>query len=180
MCLLQVSADKRDKDQMKEMSEGLPIKNQSRVDPKTIEEELDEEDSSVAAKSKTAKNVKKTLVQRRKQREEKKKFSDHALLRTEKKKISDIYKLKILQKQVETKEKKQEILRQKRMKKRERESTKPKTLSKMKFEPLDSDFQMSKELTGNLRNCDPSRNLLQDRYKSLQERNIVAPTVINL
>jgi len=164
------------------MSEGLP-KSQTTSNFNSLEENHQEEkeDSSIVITSgKLVKNIKKTLVQKRKQREQKQATNERALVKLEKKKIADIYKLKILQKQIEAKDKKQECLRQKRIKKHERESLMPKTLSKIKFEPIDPDFQLAEELTGNLRNCKPSKNLLKDRYKSLQQRNILAPTVIKL
>jgi len=177
---LQISLQKRNENIIKEMSEGLP-KNQTTSNFNSLEENhQEEEDSSIITSGKPVKNIKKTLVQKRKQREQKQATNERALIKLEKKKNSDIYKLKILQKQIEAKDRKQEYLRQKRMKKHERESLMPKTLSKMKFEPIDPDFQLAEELTGNLRNCKPSKNLLKDRYKSLQQRNILAPTVIKL
>lgn len=169
---------------MKEMSEGLPIKNKIAVNTNSIGEEEDssekEDLSEVKGNSKPVKSVKKTLVQRRKQREEKREANKRALMKCEKKKHSDIYKLRALEKQIEMKEKRQELLREKRLKKREREATMPKTLGKIKFEPLDPDFQLDEELSGNLRSCQPSTSLLKDRYKSLQQRNIIAPSVIKL
>ncbi|EFN85346.1 Uncharacterized protein CG1785 [Harpegnathos saltator] len=177
-----VPLNKRDENLMKEMSEGLPIKKQTTENSKpTKEGDVEEEDSSVAiANSKPVKNIKKTLVQKRKQREQKQAANERTLAKIEKRKVSDIYKLKMLKKQIESKEKKEDFLRQKRMKKHERESTTPKILSKTKFEPLDPVFQLSEELSGNLRNCNPSKNLLKDRFKSLQQRNIIAPSVIKL
>lgn len=165
---------------IEEMSEGLPKNQISNF--KFIEEDHDEEEDSsiMIANNLPVKNVKKTLVQRRKQREQKQAANERKLSKLEKKKVSDIHKLKILQKQIEAKEKKQEFLQQKRMKKHKRESFMSKNLSKTKFEPLDPDFQLAEELTGNLKNCKPSKNLLKERYKSLQQRNIVAPTVIKL
>lgn len=166
---------------MKEMSEGLPVEKQIKANSKSTKEDHVEEDSSVAiANGKPVKNVKKTRVQRRKQQEQKEEANERALAKLEKKKVADIYKLKILKKQIEAKGRKEELLRRKRIKKREREAAMPKVLSKTKFEPLDSDFQLSEELSGNLRNCNPSKSLLKDRYKSLQQRNIIAPSVIKL
>ncbi|XP_014483938.1 PREDICTED: uncharacterized protein CG1785 [Dinoponera quadriceps] len=178
-----IPVGKREEYLMKEMSEGLPVEKQTMAGSKPTKEDLvEEEDLSVAiANSKSVKNVKKTLVQRRKQQEQKQIVNEHALAKVEKRKVSDIYKLKVLKKQIDSKEKKEELLRQKRVKKRERESTIPKILSKTKFEPLNPDFLLSEELSGNLRNlCNPSKNLLKDRFKSLQQRNILAPSVIKL
>ena len=163
---------------MKEMSEGLPTKNQFATNLNSTE---DKEDLPFATtNNKPVKNTKKTLVQKRKQREQKQASNERSLIKLEKKKHSDIYKLKILQKQIEAKEKQQEFLRQKRLKKEEEKSILPKMLGKTKFEPLDLDFQLAEELTGNLRNCKSSTNLLKDRYKSLQQRNIIAPAIIKL
>ncbi|KAM0736757.1 Ribosome biogenesis protein NOP53 [Formica fusca] len=175
-----IPLNKREEYLMKEMSEGLPTK-QITTNSKFTEEDNNEEDSSITmASNKLVKNAKKTLVQRRKQREQKQEANERILIKIDKKKISDVYKLKNLQRQIEVREKKQELLRQKRMIKRERESIMPKALSKTKFEPLDPDFLLPEELTGNLRNCKSSTNLLKDRYKSLQQRSIVAPAVIKL
>lgn len=174
--------DKRDEYLMKEMSEGLSIEKQTTSNSKPIKEDcIEEEDLSVTlASSKPVKNMKKTLVQKRKQREQKQAANERILAKIEKRKVSDIYKLNVLEKQIQAKERKKDLLRQKRIKKHERESTMPKVLSKTKFEPLNPDFQLPEELCGNLRNCNSSRSLLQDRYKSLQQRNIIAPSVIKL
>lgn len=178
--------DKREKNILNEMSEGLPIKDQtanskSGTEPNhDKEQEEEEEDSFIAASTKSVKYNKKTLVQRRKQREQKQEANERTLIKLEKKKLSDVYKLKLLQKQIEAEERKQKLLQQKRTKKHERETIMPKTLSKIKFESLDPDFQLPEDLSGNLRNCKPSNKLLKDRYKSLQQRNIIAPAVIKL
>ncbi|XP_072761804.1 ribosome biogenesis protein NOP53 [Anoplolepis gracilipes] len=174
-----IPLNKKEEYLMKEMSEGLPTK-QVTATLKSAEDNNEEDLSVTVANSKSVKNAKKTLVQKRKQREQKQAATERIKNKINKKKISDIYKLKNLQQQIEIKEKKQELLRQKRTRKRERESIMPKTLGKTKFEPLEPDFQLANELTGNLRNCKPSQNLLKDRYKSLQQRNIIAPAVIKL
>lgn len=175
-----IPINKRDEYLIKEMSEGLPTKNQFATNLNSIED-CNEKDLCVATTNdKPVKNTKKTLAQRRKQREQKQASNERSLIKLEKKKLSDVYKLKILQKQIDNKEKQQEFLRQKRIEKRNKKSILPKTLSKTKFEPLDLDFQLAEELTGNLRNCKFSTNLLKDRYKSLQQRNMVAPAVIKL
>lgn len=175
---IQIPLNKKEEYLLKEMSEGLPTKQTTNL--KSTEEDNNEEDLSKMANNKPVKNVKKTLVQRRKQREQKQATNERIITKINKKKISDIYRLKNLQQQIEVKEKKQEFLRRKRMMRRDRESIMPKILSKTKFEPLDPDFQLAEELTGNLRNCKPSMTLLKDRYKSLQQRNIIAPAVIKL
>lgn len=46
----------------------------------------------------------------------------------------------------------------------------------MKFEEPDLEFSMAPELSGNLKNLKLQGNLLTDRFKSMQKRNILAPT----
>lgn len=125
-------------------------------------------------------NLKKTRVQRRKQKEQKELAYKMQQEKVEKKKLSDIYKLKLLDRQLMSKARKANMLREKRLKKKALKAMGTKTLSKVKFEPLEPDFKLAEELTGSLRNSEPVGNLLKDRFKSLQQRNIVAPSTIKL
>ncbi|KAJ8880570.1 hypothetical protein PR048_017040 [Dryococelus australis] len=51
----------------------------------------------------------------------------------------------------------------------------PKKLSRAKFEPLELEFNLASELSGNLRNIKPQGSLLKSRFNSLQMRNIIEP-----
>lgn len=156
------------------MSEGLNLEN----DQDLNEDKYD--DPIVKSVNPPVKNLKKTRIQRRKQKEQKDMVHKRQQDKIEKKKVSDIYKLKLLDKQLASKERKENILREKRLKKKILKAMGTKTLSKVKFEPLEPDFKLTTELTGNLRNSEPTNNLLKDRYKSLQQRNIIAPANIRL
>ncbi|KAK1123844.1 hypothetical protein K0M31_008532 [Melipona bicolor] len=169
-----VSPEEKENNLIKEMSEGLKPENDQ--DPDGDEDD----DPTVKSVNPPVKNQKKTRVQRRKQKEQKDLAYKRQQEKIEKKKISDMYKLKLLDRQLAAKEKKQKILRQKRLKKKTLKALGTKTLSKVKFEPLEPNFKLSSELTGNLRNTEPTNNLLKDRFKSLQKRNIVAPANIRL
>ena len=46
-------------------------------------------------------------------------------------------------------------------------------ISSCKYEDAEIDLKLSDELTGNLRTLKPEGNILMDRYKSLQKRNII-------
>lgn len=174
MVCFQVSAETQDKVWMKESSEGLPL-NTNDKEIKS-EEENDDNDPNRISINPPVKNMKKTLVKRRKQREQKKLAFEMKNKKMEKKKIGDMYKLRFLEKNISKVEEKQKILRNKREKIKAIKSSEPKVLAKTKFEPAEPDFKMGDELSGNLRNADPTGNLLRDRYKSLQQRNIVAPS----
>ncbi|KAF7398568.1 hypothetical protein HZH66_006465 [Vespula vulgaris] len=141
---------------------------------------LDEKDKNTLKELTEVKNKKKTLVARRKQKEQKILAHKLAQAKLEKRKVSDIYKLKLLQKQIDAKEKKEKVLQEKRHEQKKLKSVETKTLSKVKFEPVEPSFTLAEELTGNLRNVTRIGNLLKDRYKSLQQRNIVAPANIVL
>lgn len=156
------------------MSEGLKSENDRNPN------EDEDDDPTVRFVNSVVRNQKKTRVQRRKQKEQKDLAHRKRQEKVERKKSSDIYKLKLLNSQLAAKERKQKILREKRLKKKALKEAGTKTLSKVKFEPLEPDFKLSNELTGNLRNTEPANSLLKDRFKSLQKRNIVAPANIKL
>ena len=152
------------------MSEGLPI-NEQHINSDTEEDN----DPSVKSINPPVKNVKKTLVQRRKQKEQRQLKLQRMKEKVEKKKVADIYHLKQLGKQISKKQQKENLLKDKRMKRKAKKILEPKVLSRSKFEPLEQEFHLGEELSGSLRNTLPVGNLLKDRYKSLQQRNIVAP-----
>jgi nucleolar protein 53 len=85
--------------------------------------------------------------------------------------------LKFLKQELEKKDKKLAKLREKREKIKAIKAKEPKQLSKKKFEPLDLEFNLGEDIKGNLRGIKPEGNILEDRYKSLQRRNIIEPTV---
>ncbi|XP_031841097.2 ribosome biogenesis protein NOP53 [Nomia melanderi] len=174
-----VSHEERERNTMKEMSEGLNLDNQALVEDDN-DDNNNNDDSEVKSVNPPVKNMKKTHVQRRKQKEQKELAHRIQKGKIEKKKIADIYKLKQLDKQMTKTEQKQKVLREKRLKKKAQKATGTKVLSRIKFEPLDNDFKLPEELTGSLRNSAPAGNLLKDRFKSLQQRNIVAPSVLKL
>ncbi|XP_043487207.1 ribosome biogenesis protein NOP53 [Polistes fuscatus] len=170
-----VSSSEKDENTLKELAEGLPCKenkDQSNNDNNNDDTDIDNDIKSI---NPPVKNKKKTLVTRRKQKEQKILANKLAQAKLEKKKISDIYKLKLLQKQISIKEKKEQMLQKKRNELKKLKSKETKTLSRVKFEPAEPSFTLAEELTGNLRNVGRIGNLLKDRYKSLQQRNIVAP-----
>ena len=167
--------EQREEDNIKEMSEGLPLGKKENFDSNN-----QDNDPNVKSINPPVKNAKKTLVQRRKQKEQRKLEKERLRQKVEKRKVADIYHLNQLKKQISKKEKKEEILRSKRLKLQAKKALEPKVLSRNKFEPLEQEFQMGEELSGNLRNTQPVGNLLKDRFKSLQQRNILAPSTLVL
>lgn len=58
------------------------------------------------------------------------------------------------------------------LKKREQ----PHRLSRYAFEEAEIDINLPEDISGNLRNIVPEGSMLKDRFKSMQKRNIVAPS----
>ena len=52
-----------------------------------------------------------------------------------------------------------------------------KQLSKIKFEPLNLEFNLGSEITGNLRGIKPQGSILGDRFNSMQKRNVIEPAM---
>merc|ERR1711971_1255758 len=61
---------------------------------------------------------------------------------------------------------------QENQERREKQSV-PIQLSNSKYEPQELELKLSDELTGNLRNLSPEGSLLEDRFKSMQRRNMI-------
>lgn len=89
---------------------------------------------------------------------------------------NEIYRIKSLKKEVDEKLKKEEENAQKKV---EEEKLKnlygQKRLSALKYEEPDLELKLSNEITGSLRTLKAEGNILRDRYKSLQKRNIIEP-----
>lgn len=170
----QVTQKEKEEDNLIEMSQGLPLAK--------TENDSDSEDNDGIVKSinPPTKNVKKTNVQRRKLKERRELQHQKKKEKVEKKKVADIYHLNQLSKQISKKQKHADLLQEKRLKLKAKKELEPKVLSRHKFEPAEQEFQLGEELSGNLRNAQPAGNLLKDRYKSLQQRNIVAPGTLVL
>lgn len=167
-----VSPEEKEENLLKEMLEGLKPEENNDSDK--------DDDPTVKSVNPPVRNEKKTRVQRRKQKEQKALAHKIQQEKLEKRKVSDIYKLRLFNKQLASKERKEKIQKERKLKKKALKALGPKTLSKVKFEPLETDFKLANELTGNLRNAEPTTNLLKDRFKSLQQRNIIAPSKLKL
>ncbi|XP_015113035.1 ribosome biogenesis protein NOP53 [Diachasma alloeum] len=171
-----VSQKEKDENWLKDASEGLPLPQ----DVEAKSEPEDDEDVDVKPAKLPVKNVKKTRVQRRKQKEQRKLALELKAKKVEKKKIGDMYKLKSIEKNIQGQERKNQVLREMRKKAEARKAKEPKVLSRTKFEPAEEAFKLGLELTGNLRGSEPVGNLLKERFKSMQQRNILAPAKLVL
>lgn len=153
------------------MSEGLS--NSTQKDDKTNADN----DGDLKSVNPPTKNMKKDRKQRRKQKEQRDLLRSRQIAKVEKKKIADIYKLKKFNEQIQNREGKIKKMQEKREKVKQYKMLEPKRLSSKKFESPDVEFNMGQDIAGNLRNMKKEGSILVDRYKSLQKRNILEPTV---
>lgn len=153
------------------MSQGLPKPGEMQNDDVS-----EDEDNIINPKS--TKKKEKTLKQKRKQREQLLLVETRRKSKVEKKKIADLSKLKAIQKSIEKTDQKVQKLREKRKKVLAYKSKEPKRIGPLKFEEPDLEFNASTDISGNLVHMKKEGNLLLDRFKSLQKRNIVPPSKI--
>lgn len=69
------------------------------------------------------------------------------------------------------------IARKMKVDRSEQRKFEPRRLAKVVFQEQDIDFNMPDAICGNLRSIKAEGSLLKDRFKSMQQRNILAPSV---
>lgn len=157
----------RDIAKLKELRSGMDDDEEEDEDKSDHEDEYFAVNPPVEVKRKDRKA-------RRKQKEQRLLQQIQLQKKSLKKQKADLNQLKKLS--VEVKLMENELAEQ-RAKKKEREEKKreePHRLSKYEFEEAEIDANMPEEIAGNLRNIEPQGNILKDRYKSMQRRNIIA------
>merc|ERR1712142_1040305 len=161
---------KRSKLYLKEMSEGLSQEPDDTPDDGATEGEKPE-----FAPPPVSPSNRKTLQRRRKESLIKK--AKHMKLEQKMKKLrlNDIMRLKTLKKELNKSQEKSAELQAKREELKLLEESKPKRLGKHKYTEGDTDVLLSEELVATLRELKPDGNLLKDRFRSLQRRNIIEP-----
>ncbi|CAF0928341.1 unnamed protein product [Rotaria sordida] len=153
---------------LKEMSSGLFDDNIAH------ESILETNQLNSVSVGKPVKVETKTIQQRNKEKLHKKK---QALAKAAKeKRIQDnkLFRVKSIRKEINTdelKHKQRQETRKNDYENREKYGTKK--FGRYKFEDADLDLNLSDEITGNLRTMKTEGNLLHDRFKSLQKRNII-------
>lgn len=164
-------SDERDQFKLKELRSGMDDEENE-----DAESGDDEEKDEYIAVNAPVENKRKDKKARRKQKEQR--VLQQALLKKklEKKKTADLHQLKKLTAEIKVME---AGLQEYRERKKEREVKKreePHRLGKFAFEEEEIDVNMPENIAGNLRNVLPEGSVLKDRYKSMQKRNIVAPS----
>ncbi|KFM68273.1 hypothetical protein X975_12422, partial [Stegodyphus mimosarum] len=92
-----------------------------------------------------------------------------------KKRLHDVYRIRSIKSEIKKEEKVSDLKHKKKIEREIEQMYKPRALSKHKYESPDVELNLTEELTGSLRTLKTDGNLLEDRYKSLQRRNLIEP-----
>merc|ERR1712080_715139 len=84
-----------------------------------------------------------------------------------------LMRVKSLKRELNAEEAKMKENQERRQKEKAAKLSGPLQLSNYKYEPQEIEIKLSDELTGNLRNLAPEGSLLEDRFKSMQRRNMI-------
>ncbi|XP_073247648.1 ribosome biogenesis protein NOP53-like [Porites lutea] len=151
-----------------EMSQGLFNEEEKE------EDELNSDDEQEGLSAAPVRAVdRKTKQQRRKEKEiqqEQKRLEEG---KKNKLRQNEIFRLKSLKKEINMAEQKSEERKQKKEEIKNVSATKPKRLSRYQYEAPNIELQLSGEITGSLRTLKQEGNLFEDRFKSIQRRNII-------
>lgn len=148
---------------MKELSEGI-VELGDQAEENDDEEEI--EKIVVGNKPKTRRQLrdrrKKIFADQRKEREKDVKMKE-----------IEVSRVKSIKKELKAEEIKTQERQEKKKAAAEEKLHGPVRLSNYKYEPQEIEIKLSDELTGNLRNLKQEGSLLEDRFKSLQRRNMI-------
>jgi len=155
-----------EEDYIKEMSIGLkPTQSESESE---IETEVTEDDAC-----KSGITVRKTRAQRNKEKIEKLKAEELAAAKQTKQHLHQINRIKAIQKEIKKEEKEMEIKTLVRQEKKVENETRPGKYGPGKFMGSEPEFLLPEEVSSSLRQLVPPANNIQDRFTSLQKRNML-------
>jgi len=166
-----------EKSYMKEMSEGIVELNDQDTTEVDEDDESDNSEDEEDEEEGNSKNggVLKPKTRRQKRDKRKRMFEEQKVARERDLKIKEIEvsRLKSIKKELKSDEALAEENEEKRRIAKEEKMSGPLKLSNYDYEPLDIEIKLSDELTGNLRNLKQEGSLLEDRFKSMQRRNMI-------
>lgn len=158
---------------LKEMSQGLGLESED----ESIYEPKDEELTMSVLMKPIRRENKKLKSQRRREKMKKEAIRKSQAHKSIMKRESGVFKLKKIVKEIKEAEKRSLERQKKKEQKMIDRMYYPHKLSQHKFQELDLPLNLSSEINGSLRKIITDGNLLEDRYKSLQKRNILEPRI---
>jgi len=162
-------------DRVKEMSEGILELNQDKGDEEEEEDKADAADNTDTEKVDGDQQVVKPKTRKQKRDRRGRMFEEQKEKRMKETKIREmeVMRVKSLKKELSKEDQKTQENQERREKQRVEKMSGPIQLSNYKYEPQELELKLSDELTGNLRNLSPEGSLLEDRFKSMQRRNMI-------
>ncbi|XP_077049137.1 ribosome biogenesis protein NOP53 isoform X1 [Agelaius phoeniceus] len=139
------------------------------------EEGQQEEDEERERPHRREQPGRKTEKQRRKEKEQREKAGARARARAALQRRQGLFQLRSLRRLLRLRDlelRRRRLLREQRRKLRE---TAPKRLGRLRYEEPELEVQLSEEIPESLRSLRPQGNLLRDRFRSLQRRNVLEP-----
>merc|ERR1719489_525778 len=160
------------------MSEGILELELNQDDEDDNNEEDDEGKAEAGEEESDTENGEKVLkpITRKQKRDRRgRMFEEQKEKRMKESKIREmeVMRVKSLQKELSKEDQKTQENQERREKQRVEKMSGPIQLSNYKYEPQELELKLSDELTGNLRNLSPEGSLLEDRFKSMQRRNMI-------
>ncbi|XP_068238039.1 ribosome biogenesis protein NOP53 [Palaemon carinicauda] len=155
-----------------EMSEGLPTADDNNEEESEEEEEEEEGEATVTGKRTTER---KTQKQRKKEFNQKFKERKMQLAKERRIRESNVYRIKTYNKEIDENEKILKCRQAARKSYHEQKKSKPLRLGKEKFQAEDIAVSLGSELKGSLRLARSGCNLIEERFKDLQRRNLIEP-----
>ncbi|CAG2100890.1 unnamed protein product [Medioppia subpectinata] len=152
-----------------EMSHGLGLSDDEDND---IEDQTEENDEKISHQLIRA-DKKKTKAQRNKELLQKQMSLKKKLEKGLKIKANEIFKLKTYKKELDRKDKESTERQMRRSERIRSKLFKPKRMSRYEYSSPDVELNLTQELSGSLRSMKTEGNLLEDRFKSIQRRNII-------
>lgn len=165
-----VSAEDRDDFKLKELRSGLDD------DEDAPNGDKDDDSNEYIAVNPPVEIKRKDKKARRKQKEQLELQRAVQKKKQLKKQTADLHRLKKLTAEIKVSENELDVSRARKKETEEKKREQPHRLSKFPFEEEEIDINLPEEISGNLRNVTPHGNILSDRYKSMQKRNIIAPS----
>jgi len=162
-------------DRVKEMSEGILGLNQDEGDEEEKEDKADAAEDNDTEKVDGDQQVVKPKTRKQKRDRRCRMFEEQKEKRMKETKIREmeVMRVKSLKKELSKEDQKTLENQERREKQRVEKMSGPIQLSNYKYEPQELELKLSDELTGNLRNLSPEGSLLEDRFKSMQRRNMI-------
>lgn len=159
---------------IEEMSQGLGLS------PEEEQEDEEEIEDVLQFTKQVSREKKKTKSQRRREAREKAEKIEKETEKKLKMKENQIFKIKSIKKELGEREKRLAERAKRRDEKYVQSLYQPKRLSRFRFEEAPIEVNLTNEISGNLRSTKVEGNLLLDRFKSFQKRNLIEPRVRQL